>query len=121
MVGDSKQSIYRFRQASIATYLDAEQHIGEPTRLTTTSQRQADPDWINTVFGALISCPGARLRPARAPQRLVPAGVTVLGADRRYLPRLPRRRSVRPTRRRDPQALEERWEVLDERETLARR
>ena len=52
VVGDSKQSIYRFRRASIATYLDAEQHIGEPVELT-TNFRTVEPilDWVNAVFG----------------------------------------------------------------------
>lgn len=55
VVGDPKQSIYRFRRASIGTYLDAEQHIGEPVGLTTNFRTVAPIlDWVNTVFGQLI-------------------------------------------------------------------
>ena len=55
IVGDAKQSIYRFRRASIATYLEAQQHIGESAQLT-TNFRTVEPilDWVNAVFGTLI-------------------------------------------------------------------
>ena len=73
MVGDSKQSIYRFRRASIATYLDAEAHIGEPASLT-TNFRSVEPilNWINAVFSELIQ-PVDGGQPAYVP----------LGCDRR--------------------------------------
>ncbi len=55
VVGDPKQSIYRFRRADIATYLDAQQQIGDPILLE-TNFRTAAPvlHWINNVFGRLI-------------------------------------------------------------------
>jgi ATP-dependent exoDNAse (exonuclease V) beta subunit len=55
VVGDPKQSIYRFRRASIATYLQAQQHLGETVSLTTNFRTVgAVLDWINAVFGELI-------------------------------------------------------------------
>ena len=55
VVGDPKQSIYRFRRASIKTYLDAEGSIGESVSLT-TNFRTVSPvlDWVNVVFSSLI-------------------------------------------------------------------
>lgn len=55
VVGDPKQSIYRFRRANIATYLTAQDLLGETVALT-TNFRTVSPvlDWINTVFGSLI-------------------------------------------------------------------
>ena len=66
MVGDPKQSIYRFRRADIAIYLglldlslasDAEAEV-----LMTTNFRSTKPvlDWINTVFGTVITADGSR-------------------------------------------------------------
>lgn len=56
VVGDAKQSIYRFRRASIATYLQAERRIGRSLSLT-TNFRTVGPilDWVNSVFGTLIT------------------------------------------------------------------
>ena len=55
VVGDAKQSIYRFRRASIATYLEAQSHIGSRAGLS-TNFRTVEPilDWVNHVFGELI-------------------------------------------------------------------
>ncbi|WP_327636077.1 UvrD-helicase domain-containing protein [Kribbella sp. NBC_00482] len=55
VVGDPKQSIYRFRRANIATYLTAQQLLGETVALT-TNFRTVPPilSWINTVFATLI-------------------------------------------------------------------
>ena len=56
LVGDPKQSIYRFRRADIATYLRAQQRIGDPVILA-ANFRTTEPvlTWINHVFGQLIS------------------------------------------------------------------
>lgn len=57
VVGDPKQSIYRFRRADIATFMEFAQFLGAPARaeLTTNFRSHADVlAWINTVFGALI-------------------------------------------------------------------
>ncbi|TDW78018.1 UvrD-helicase domain-containing protein [Kribbella pratensis] len=55
VVGDPKQSIYRFRRANIATYLTAQDLLGETVALT-TNFRTVPPilTWINTVFATLI-------------------------------------------------------------------
>lgn len=55
VVGDAKQSIYRFRRASIETYLRAQNHIGQPVSLTTNFRTvPAVLRWVNAVFGTLI-------------------------------------------------------------------
>lgn len=55
VVGDPKQSIYRFRRASIETYLDASRHIGEQVQLTTNFRTVPSVlHWINTVFSEVI-------------------------------------------------------------------
>ncbi|MGC4938056.1 UvrD-helicase domain-containing protein [Kribbella sp. DT2] len=56
VVGDPKQSIYRFRRANIATYLTAQSLLGETVTLT-TNFRTLTPvlTWINTVFTTLIA------------------------------------------------------------------
>ena len=87
VVGDPKQSIYRFRRASIATYLDAAQHLGEEVGLTTNFRTVAPVlDWVNKVFAELIQ-PVDGAQPAyvpldrHRPQRGAGPGVTVLGRD----------------------------------------
>jgi ATP-dependent exoDNAse (exonuclease V) beta subunit len=87
VVGDPKQSIYRFRRASIRTYLDAQDHIGEPVSLT-TNFRTVPPvlDWVNTVFGRLIQArdhaqPAYEPLDHHRPPIAGHASVTVLGAD----------------------------------------
>ncbi|MEV0801669.1 UvrD-helicase domain-containing protein [Kribbella sp. NPDC050281] len=55
VVGDPKQSIYRFRRANIATYLTAQDLLGETVALTTNFRTVAPIlTWINTVFETLI-------------------------------------------------------------------
>ncbi|MFI7068482.1 UvrD-helicase domain-containing protein [Kribbella sp. NPDC050124] len=76
VVGDPKQSIYRFRRANIATYLTAQDLLGETVALT-TNFRTVSPvlDWINAVFGSLIQ-PQEAAQPsyqALAPHRAGPA------------------------------------------------
>lgn len=87
VVGDPKQSIYRFRRADIRTYLAAQSHVGETVSLT-TNFRTVDPilDWVNEVFGRLIVSvedaqpPYQALAPHRATSG-VGAAVTILGAE----------------------------------------
>ena len=91
-VGDPKQSIYRFRGADIATFLEARdwtehQEQGRSESLG-TNFRSAAPiiDWVNDVFGQLIQPSSgsqpeyASLDAVRAPVPQGPA-VTVLGAQ----------------------------------------
>ena len=87
VVGDAKQSIYRFRRASISTYLDARRTLGGQTSLT-TNFRTVGPilNWINGVFAELIQ-PQDGAQPEYEPlsdHRIASgegAAVTVLGAQ----------------------------------------
>ena len=55
LVGDPKQSIYRFRRADIATYLRAQRTIGQQVVLDVNYRTTAPVlAWINEVFGQLI-------------------------------------------------------------------
>ena len=55
VVGDPKQSIYRFRRAEIGMYLEAQDRIGETVSLTTNFRTVAPVlDWVNAVFSELI-------------------------------------------------------------------
>lgn len=89
VVGDPKQSIYRFRRASIATYLEAQERLGERVHLT-TNFRSVEPIllWIDDLFGTLIQ-PVERAQPQFVPLDAGPtsgwnfdagAPVTLLGA-----------------------------------------
>ena len=83
VVGDPKQSIYRFRRADIATYLQAEQHLGGRVDLTTNFRSAPDVlKTINAIFGYLIQ-PEPEAQPAYAallPSRENPeGGCRVLG------------------------------------------
>ena len=62
LVGDPKQSIYRFRRADIATFLTAREHIPDRPALTVNFRTTAPIiDWINHVFAALIQAePGSQ-------------------------------------------------------------
>jgi ATP-dependent helicase/nuclease subunit A len=86
VVGDPKQSIYRFRRADIAMYLRAQQMLGGEVSLTTNFRTGAPIlDWVNEVFSQVIVAD-----PERQPEyqglnayRVGPtvgAPVTVLGA-----------------------------------------
>ena len=77
VVGDPKQSIYRFRRANIATYLTAQDLLGETVALT-TNFRTVPPilRWINTVFETLIQ-PQEAAQPSYqslSPHRTGPTG-----------------------------------------------
>jgi len=74
VVGDPKQSIYRFRRADIATFLQARDRLGDDgaglVRLT-ANFRTVGPviDWVNRVFGTLMTAdagddPGVATQPA---------------------------------------------------------
>lgn len=87
VVGDPKQSIYRFRRADIAMYMKAQDVVGEHVSLTTNFRTVAPVvDWVNSVFDRLIVA-----EPDRQPafQPLVPdrpahdgaPAVVVLGAE----------------------------------------
>ncbi len=88
IVGDPKQSIYRFRRADIAQYMRAADQIGAATAGLSANFRssRAVLDWVNQVFANLIERdPG--VQPAYQPlearrQHFRDHGsVTVLGVD----------------------------------------
>jgi ATP-dependent helicase/nuclease subunit A len=55
VVGDPKQSIYRFRRADIATYLDAQAQTGQRVSLTSNFRSgRSLVEWVNHVFAHLI-------------------------------------------------------------------
>ena len=59
VVGDPKQSIYRFRRADIALFLEARQRLGDLGAVVqlTTNFRTVGPviDWVNHTFDRLMS------------------------------------------------------------------
>jgi len=87
VVGDPKQSIYRFRRADIAMYLRSQDVIGEHVTLSTNFRTVAPVvSWVNTVFSRLITAePDAQPEyRALSPHRAAPPGgpaVGVLGAE----------------------------------------
>ncbi len=56
VVGDPKQSIYRFRRADIAQFLRASEQIGAQRATLSANFRTASPiiDWVNKTMGELI-------------------------------------------------------------------
>tara|TARA_Y100001970_G_C14255571_1_gene875114 strand:+ start:3014 stop:6361 length:3348 start_codon:yes stop_codon:yes gene_type:complete len=87
-VGDPKQSIYRFRRASISLYLEAQDKYADGKVQLSTNFRSTPEiiDWINTVFGKLIT-PRLNSQPPYSElvsiRESAPLGnaVTVLGAE----------------------------------------
>jgi ATP-dependent exoDNAse (exonuclease V) beta subunit len=123
VVGDPKQSIYRFRRADIATYLHAQQRIGTPVALDTNFRTGAPIlDWVNHVFGRLITA-STDSQPAYHPLRSHRAGapggppVLALGVDAHADG--PSAEEIRAREAVDVAtvvrtALAERWQVADE-------
>ena len=128
VVGDPKQSIYRFRRASIETYLDARSRIGEKVALT-VNFRTVDEilGWVNGAFAQLI-VEQAKAQPAFValdpdPKRVLPhesgPAVVLLGAEGHSdLPRaaadLLREREAKDVARAVRRVQREGWLVLDE-------
>jgi ATP-dependent helicase/nuclease subunit A len=122
VVGDPKQSIYRFRRASIATYLSAAETLGERVALT-TNFRSVGPvlDWVNGVFGELI-VEQRDAQPAYVPLDVArpdtgsgPAVVTLGAAGHEDKPKaaLLREREALDVAAVISQALAEQWQVWD--------
>jgi ATP-dependent exoDNAse (exonuclease V) beta subunit len=134
VVGDPKQSIYRFRRADIATFLEAKARFapdaGGAVELT-ANFRTVEPviDWVNATFDALMSEPALQDLPVLSQPDYVPldaqrpasAGgppVAVIGATAH-----PIGTKADPLRQAEAAdvahavtiALEERWQVHDER------
>ncbi len=87
VVGDPKQSIYRFRRADIATYLEAQRRIGDSVVLD-TNFRSTGPllEWINWTFERLIRAEADTQPPyirlgAHRPEAPGGPAVLLLGAD----------------------------------------
>ncbi len=88
LVGDPKQSIYRFRRADIGVYLAARERFTERAALT-VNFRTVKPiiTWINDVFSKLIrSEPGSQpeyvaLSPHRLGNDTTGPAVAILGAE----------------------------------------
>jgi ATP-dependent exoDNAse (exonuclease V) beta subunit len=89
VVGDPKQSIYRFRRADMALFLAARETVGQPLALTTNFRSAPGIiRWVNAVFGRLIRHE-ADSQPAYQPLEVSPhrgdppvgAPVAVLGAS----------------------------------------
>ena len=88
VVGDPKQSIYRFRRADIAVYLAAPERIGATAVDLTANFRSTNAviDWVNGVFASVIQ-PRADVQPAYHPLDAARPGprdhgtVHVLGVD----------------------------------------
>jgi len=89
VVGDPKQSIYRFRRADIAQYLRAADQVGADQLTLSANFRSTHAviDFANDVFGQLITFePDTQpafqpLHACRASDRLDHGRVRVLGAD----------------------------------------
>lgn len=125
LVGDPKQSIYRFRRASIETYLEAQQTLGTTVSLS-RNFRTTPPvlEWVNGLFtGVIVEEEGRQPRFAPlAPHRLAEAvgpAVTVLGeaehADARLGADELRALEAHDVAGVITQALVEGWTVFDDR------
>jgi ATP-dependent helicase/nuclease subunit A len=90
-VGDPKQSIYRFRRADVALFLEVAERHGDD-RLALTGNHRSVPgiiDWVNAVFSSVIGSGEPGVQPAygalvaRRPPQGGPVGalppVTLLG------------------------------------------
>ena len=122
VVGDPKQSIYRFRRADIRTYLAAKRHVGTSVSLTTNFRTVAPVlDWVNAVFGQLITeveDAQPSYEPLSEHRKEIGDGapVTILGADEH--PDKLNADALREAEAADVatvvgQALAENWTVLD--------
>ncbi|HEX6198112.1 MAG TPA: UvrD-helicase domain-containing protein [Jiangellaceae bacterium] len=122
VVGDPKQSIYRFRRADIGTYLEAQEHIGDDVVLETNFRTTAPVlYWINHVFGRLIAPePGSqpRYRPLQRHRPAAPSGPSVLVTGRQLHKAGATADEIRTHEANDVvtairTALRERWQVDD--------
>ena len=89
VVGDPKQSIYRFRRADIATFLRAARRFGGddgPVELT-ANFRTAGPlvDWINTTFATLMRGDGGTGNDGGAGEDAAGTGDAPVPSQPRYI------------------------------------
>jgi ATP-dependent exoDNAse (exonuclease V) beta subunit len=123
IVGDPKQSIYRFRRADIATYLHAQRHLGAPVTLDTNFRTGAPIlEWVNHVFGRLITgSPDSQptYHPLRPHRPAAPGGPSVLALGVDAHADGPSADEIRAREAADVAtavrtALAERWQIADE-------
>ncbi len=57
LVGDPKQSIYRFRGADVYTYLEARERLGEQSRYSLDTNFRSDPVFIKALNLLFSKCP----------------------------------------------------------------
>jgi ATP-dependent helicase/nuclease subunit A len=88
IVGDPKQSIYRFRRADIAQYLRAAEQVGADRATLSANFRSSAPviRWVNHVFARLIEAqpdaqPAYQPLAACRPNQLEHGSVTLLGVE----------------------------------------
>jgi len=125
VVGDPKQSIYRFRRADIAQFLSAREQIGATSATLSANFRSAEPviRWVNTTMANLIP-PEEGIQPHYEPLVAARRGehahgtVTVLGAEPHTDLGPAGAEQLREREAADVaaivvQALTERWPVLD--------
>jgi len=125
VVGDPKQSIYRFRRADIAQFLRASDQIGAQRATLSANFRSASPiiDWVNTTMGRLITLE-PDVQPAYEPLIAARTGghehgsVTVLGAQAhedlgRAAAEALREREAADVAAIVVEALTEKWQVWD--------
>ncbi|HEX4219280.1 MAG TPA: 3'-5' exonuclease, partial [Acidimicrobiales bacterium] len=80
-VGDPKQSIYRFRRADVALFLEVAGRHGDD-RLSLTGNHRSVPgiiDWVNSMFGSLLGSGEPGIQPAYEP--LIPRRSAHSGAS----------------------------------------
>jgi ATP-dependent exoDNAse (exonuclease V) beta subunit len=124
VVGDPKQSIYRFRRADVATFLTARTSIGGRILTLSRNFRSSGPviDWINAVFADLIVFRDGvqpEFQPLTATRAAPPAGPPVVLLGTRTHTGTPtadelRRREAADVVRAIRTAIGEQWSVADE-------
>ncbi|MYG93654.1 MAG: AAA family ATPase [Acidimicrobiia bacterium] len=87
LVGDPKQSIYRFRRADIAVFAQAGSAANVVRKSLTRNFRSAEPiiSWVNELFQSIMGTAGDHVQPAYTPLEPVrgcpPVGPSVVVLD----------------------------------------
>jgi ATP-dependent helicase/nuclease subunit A len=122
VVGDPKQSIYRFRRADIALYLRSQKVIGSPVTLSTNFRSTAPVvSWVNSVFAKLITSEDdaqPHFHPLTALRGAPPTGPGVVALGAAGHPGKPAAAELRAHEAADvaatvTRALAEKWPVRD--------